>query len=1122
MGTVPSENPIRGVTRIASGADTHYLTSARGRRLAGEMVQNVSVHPAGGAESYPLSPLQQGMLFHRLEARSPGVDLEQCICELHEEIDVARFDRAWREVVARHAILRTSFVWNASSEPRQVIVPAAQVRLSFQHMEFGSEREARHGLEAYLADDRRAGFASLEAPLLRIALLRGGPRRHWWVATFHHLLLDGRALVVLFKEAHEIHDALVAGRTIDLPPPRPYRAYIDWLQTLYPARAETFWREQLAGLSAPTLLPIARRETPALDDVAARGELAFRLSAAKTAELRAAAKQHDVTLNTLVQAAWALVLSRYTGEDEVVFGAVRACRHIPVEGAASMVGLFINTVPVRVGVPSAAPLATWLRTLRETWVALRDYEHTPLMQVQQWSGIAPGQPLFETLLNFQDPSWDTALRELGGNWAAREFDIRSQPNYPLAVDAYGGAAVIVKMLYDRRRFDDEAIARLLCHYRVVLEAFAGPAATVGELPMLTAREERQVLHEWQGETLPSSDTPVHTLVEEHARRTPAAPAVADGREAWTYAELDRRAGALAARLRELGVQRETIVAVCLERSAEMIAAWLGILKAGGAFLPIDPQYPAERIRFMLEDSGAPVVIRDGLQAERVGNARPPLAAGVRPASDLAYVIYTSGSTGQPKGVQVEQRALLNLVAWHQHAFRVTAADRATQLASPAFDASVWEVWPYLAAGASVHIPDEDTRISPAALWRWLAAQRITISFLPTPLAEAMMDEPWPEGLALRALLTGGDKLKRRPPANFPCALINNYGPTENAVVSTSGVVAAVAAPAGAPSIGRPIANTRCLILDRALRPVPVGVTGELFVGGASLARGYLDRPQLTAERFPPLPAGLECHPLDDKLPAFPGKGRIDCHLMDDNRVYRTGDLARWTAEGEIEFIGRLDHQVKIRGHRIELGEIEGVLQSHPAVREALVVARADERAGAQLVAYALAECHPLGDNLAAQVVEHLRGKLPAYMVPSALVFLESWPLTPNGKIDRAALPAPRATPNDAAIDTAAPHTPTELAVARIWAEILGRTSVGRHENFFDLGGHSLLAAQVVSRLNQSLQAALTVRAVFDQPTVAGLAREVDARRRAAPLDSARPLIARVKRRAVETEVLQPN
>ncbi|MDO8544837.1 MAG: amino acid adenylation domain-containing protein [Opitutaceae bacterium] len=1111
----------------------------------GEMVQEKIVLPGGGADCYPLSPLQQGMLYHRLDAGSTAVDLEQITCELHESIDPEKFRQAWAQVSARHEILRTGFLLENGAEPRQVVQAPEETPLEFRYEEFGGERELRVALEDFLAADRRRGFPTLTEPLIRIALFRGGPACFWFVTTFHHLLLDGRALVVMFREALDLHDALVGGRRLDLPAPAPYRRYIDWLQTLDWSRAESFWRGYLKGVTAPTMLPIARPTAAVMDDVAARGELAFRLRAAVTTQLRIAATQHNVTLNTMVQAAWAIVLSRYTAETDVVFGAVRACRHIPVDGAAAIVGLFINTVPVRVRVNPDAPLGPWLRELREQWVAFRDHEHTPLMKAQQWSEVAPGRALFETLFNYQEPSWDTALRMLGGKWERRNFDIISQPNYPLAVDAYGGEHITIKMLYDRRRFADDAIGRLLGHYRVTLEALAGaPERTVGELPLLTAAEQEQLFVAWNRTAMEyPRNVCVHTFVEQYAAASADRVAVSDTSTTLTYGELNRRAGVLAARLKTHRVGRGSIVAVCLERSTELIVAWLGVLKAGAAFCPLDPTYPAERLAFMLEDSGAPVVVTqrhlvrqvpthaavticiDGEESggPAVGGARDAGAnrGRERPNADrLAYVIYTSGSTGQPKGVPITHRALMNLVTWHQRTFGVTPDDRATQVASPAFDAAVWEIWPYLATGASVHIPDEDTRISLAALWRWMAEKKITIAFLPTPLVEAAMNEPWPQGMALRTLLTGGDKLKRRPPADFPCRLINNYGPTESTVVATSGPADGQPGGGITPTIGRPIANTRVFVLDRLLRPVPAGVPGELFITGESLSGGYLRRPELTAEKFISLPPSAD-------LP------RPVCHLLDDKRgetrVYRTGDLVRWTTAGELEFLGRLDGQVKIRGCRIELGEIEAVLNRHPGIREGLVLVRPDERQQPQLVAYVVPATPPATGHVArdigiqeVELMTFLRGKLPSYMVPAALVFLESWPLTPNGKIDRNSLPAPAVRRTDAAGAAAVPASPTEQTVARVWADILGRSSIGRHDNFFDLGGHSLLAAQVVSRLNQALETTLSVRAIFDQPTVAGLARELEMRRQQ-PAAAPRITSNRLKRRTARTEeILQPN
>ncbi len=1088
------------------------------------MVRETKLSPEGEVDSYPLSPMQQGMLFHRLQGSAAGVDVEQVICELREPLQAARFEEAWREVIERHTALRTGFEGENGEEPRQVVFPMARVRLDFFHVEFSNEIEARLGLEEYLMADRRAGFADLSPSLVRVALLRGSREHFWFVATYHHLALDARSMTIMFREVLEIHDALVRGAVAELPAPRPYRAYIDWLQTFDLGRAETFWRAQLRGFAHPTPLPLAHSASAnasagALD---AAGELAFRLSAEQTTQLRGVAEKHGVTLNTVTQAAWAVVLSRHAGENDVVFGAVRACRKIPVEGADGIVGLFINTVPLRVSAEDSLAIGPWLQRLRSCWVALRDHEHTPLMKIQQWSEVAAGQPLFETIFSYQEPSWDAALNALGGPWVKRRFDIRAQPNSPLALEVLGGSALTVKFIYDRARYLDDAVARVLGHYRVVLEALAADAcATVGELPLLTACEQHQILTTWNRTALEyPRETCVHTCVETCAAAAPERIAVTDAANALTFGELNARANRLARRLRTHGVGPDQLVAVCMDRSTEMIVAWLGTLKAGGAFVPLDPAYPKERIAFQLADCGAHVLLTQA----RLHAALPSIPAGVTvidvtadgsgfetetddnlpsvvESRHLAYVIYTSGSTGQPKGVEIEHRALMNLVAWHQKLYRVTAADRATHLASPAFDASVWEIWPYLAAGASVHIPDDETRLSPAQLWRWMADKKISLSFMPTPLAEAAMNERWPDDMALRALLTGGDTLKRRPPENFPCALINHYGPTESTVVATCAVVDQHRLEGVAPPIGAPIANTQAYVLDRALRPVPVGVAGELFIGGESLARGYLGRPELTAERF-----------VSVRLP----------HEQRERRLYRTGDLVRWTPRGELEFLGRLDGQVKVRGCRIELGEIEATIHAHPLARESIVLARPDERGQMQLVAYVLVSVDTPVDA-ESTLSEFLRGKLPAFMIPSAIVLLHAWPLTANGKVDRRALPAPEVRSSESRGPYAAPRTPVELTIAKVWADVLGAATVGLGDNFFDLGGHSLLAAQVVTRLNRMLPGAVSVRALFDQPNLAAFAREVERRIENDP--AGRTEVHRVKRRSVaraEMELVQPN
>ncbi|HYO16010.1 MAG TPA: amino acid adenylation domain-containing protein, partial [Thermoanaerobaculia bacterium] len=538
---------------------------------------------------------------------------------------------------------------------------------------------------------------------------------------------------------------------------------------------------------------------------------------------------------------------------------------------------------------------------------------------------------------------------------------------------------------------------------------------------------------------------------------------------------------LANRLRVLGVGPETVVAICVERSPEAALAALAVLEAGGAYLPLDPAYPAERLRFMLEDSGAAaVLVRPDLRRALPETAVPVLDVnfqagdGDRPGETgdpddpdrLAYVIYTSGSTGRPKGVEIPHRGLSNLIAWHRRIYGVTPEDRATLLAGPAFDASVWELWPYLAAGASVRVPDAETRSDPARLLAWMAAEGITLAFLPTPLAEALVEiaeRGVPPGLKLRALLTGGDRLRRAPGRDLPFLLVNHYGPTEVSVVTTAGVVPAGRSRtlSGAPPIGHPIAGVRVHLLDSSLRRVPQGVPGELCIGGAGLARGYRGRPELTAEKLIP-----------DSQGAAPG-----------TRLYRTGDLARWLPDGGLEFLGRLDHQVKVRGFRIELGEVEAVLGEHAGVREAVVVARGEgEERG--LVAYVVAED-------AVDLRSWLGERLPAYMVPAAFVSLSALPLTPNGKVDLRARPEPEWGEGAGDKGNAAPPTPLEELLAGIWSAVLGVGEVGTRDNFFKLGGHSLLATRVLSRVRDSVGAEVPLAALFEAPTVAGLARSIE-------------------------------
>ncbi len=579
-----------------------------------------------------------------------------------------------------------------------------------------------------------------------------------------------------------------------------------------------------------------------------------------------------------------------------------------------------------------------------------------------------------------------------------------------------------------------------------------------------------------------SNARVPICVAAKAAKWPDAIALTAGSRVLNYGELDCQANRIAHYLRSLGVGPGILVGLCLPRSVEMVAAALGIWKAGGAFVPMDPAYPPARLKFMLDDAQAPVLITDASVGERLpaGNHRlvylgsPQFAkqpdyaprVAILP-NDLAYVVYTSGSTGEPKGVEITHAGLANLVAWHCQAFSVTSGDRASHLAGLGFDAAVWELWPYLATGASVHMVDEVTRNSAELLRDWLLTRKITISFVPTPLAARLLTLEWPSQMPLRTLLTGGDTLHRYPPANLPFALVNNYGPTECTVVATSGIVPPDASSNELPAIGRPIANTRLYLLDEHLELAPHGTAGEIYLGGPGLARGYHNHPELTLEKFIPDPFSAE----------------------PNARLYKTGDLGRLLPDGRIVFLGRIDDQIKIRGYRIEPNEIIRALDLHPYVRHSFVIAREDTPGDKRLVAYVVLERGATATHSALR--DFLRGGLPEYMLPAAFVRLEAFPMTSHGKIDRAALPPPDST-NTLPDEVSESHrTETEKRIVEILTTLLGRDQIGPDDNFFLLGGHSLLGAQLIARLGEAFGVGISLRSLFDAPTVASLCAQVE-------------------------------
>jgi amino acid adenylation domain-containing protein len=1040
-------------------------------KLAPEEIARIVDAVPGGAPNiqdiYPLAPLQEGILFHHLTAREGDPYQQRFLLAFDTRSGLESYLEALQAVIDRHDILRTAVLWEGVPEPVQVVWREAlltieEVSLNAAAGDIAEQLYARF-------DPRRYRLDVSQAPLLRALIAEDTANSRWvMVLMVHHLAVDHVTLGILQQEIR----VRLQGSTDTLPAPLPFRNFVAQARLgVKPEEHEAYFKKLLGDVEEPTA-PFG------LTDVQGEGsgitEARCAVDPQLARRLRERARALGVSAASLCHLAYAQVLARTAGRDDVVFGTVLFGRMQGGEGAERVLGLFINTLPVRIRVGEAGVEET-VRSTHAQLAELLRHEHASLALAQRASRVAAPAPLFSSLLNYRHITAGTRISAEARRLWEGVLYLRGEErtNYPLVVSVEDRGEGLGLTAQARSPIDPKRI----CTYmhtaleQLIVALETSPAARPHSLEVLPESERRQLLIEWN---VTQADYPaarcVHEWVEEQARAHPEALAVQYGAAALSYRDLDERAQVLAARLRERGVGEGALVAVYLERSVEMVVALLSVWKAGAAYVPIDPQYPPERVRFMLEDTGAAVVVTQGslagglpatgavvisLEADGVLRApkrgRRAKRASVSPQS-LAYVIYTSGSTGQPKGVQITHASLCNLIHWHQRAYEVNPADRATQIAGPAFDASVWELWPYLTAGASVHLPDEATRLDAGALVRWLVEQRITVSFLPTPLAEAALREHWPKDTALRVLLTGGDRLNQRPGQALPFRLVNHYGPTENTVVSTCAEVEL--AIRGAPPIGRPLPNTRAYVVDAHLKPVPVGVPGELLVGGVQLAAGYWKRPELTEEKFVP-------------DPFHPGE-----------RLYRTGDLVRYLADGNIEFLGRVDTQVKVRGFRIELGEIEAALSEHAGVRETVVLAREDIPGDKRLVAYVV------GEASATELKEHLAARLPSYMLPAAFVTLDQLPLTPNGKVDRRALPVPEGTGLEA--EYIAPRNATEEKLAQIWAEVLKRERVGVHDNFFELGGHSLLAVTLIERMRRAGLKG-DVRALLTTPTVAGFA-----------------------------------
>nr|AYN44351.1 nonribosomal peptide synthetase [Cloning vector H69C977B_s23] len=1028
------------------------------------------------ADIYELAPMQHGMLFHSLLDPSAAMYVEQLSCEVRGNLPIERWKQAWQHMLERHAILRSAFLWEGLEKPVQVVAAEAEVPWHIEDLRHLSEDEKQRRVSSFLKEDSQRSFDLGVAPLLRCALLRLGEDRYRFVWTYHHLLLDGWCFSIVLREALEFVD----GGAEALPPPaRPYRDYISWLQEQDPARAESFWRETLKGFDQPTPLPFAEHQDskPSAGDV--QPEVIWRVPRELMARLGGFAKNHRLTLNTLIQGAWTLVLARTAGTDDVVFGVTVSGRPAELAGAESIVGLFINTVPLRGRLAAGAPVGPFLSSLQTQQGAIEAYGYSSLADIQLWSDAPHDRPLFESLLVFENFPLDRSTLLERSGFTVSGIESQGRTGFPLALMAIPGEQLELRLMFDEGRFTRDAVEQTMRLLEVALSSLL-TARTIDEIDLLDGATRGKLLEWSQNPRAFELGEPVHELVARVARRSPEATALvgADGRRL-TYRELDEHASRVAWRLRQLGVQREARIGVGIGKSVELIVGMLGVLKAGGAYLPLDLNYPAERLAYLVRDASPAAILNVGVDpipdtaipridvSQVMAGEKAPPGFVPEPVlmENLAYAIYTSGSTGAPKGVLVSHRNMMNLVAWYVEDAQLTAEDRVTQACSTTFDVSVMDIWPTLVTGAALYLVSPELLLSPSELPRWLTERQMTVSFLPTPIAEAALALKWPESSKLRLMITGGDRLHVFPPPDVRFQLMNIYGPAETTVAST----AAIFEPGlqeGLPSIGRPVANDRIYILDRSQRPVAPGILGELYIGGIGVSRGYLNRPELTATRFVPDPFSGE-----------PGA-----------RMYASGDLAHFLPDGNLAFHGRLDRQVQVRGVRVELGEIEATLAEHPGVSAAAVVSEGHQQNGdVRLIAFAAcaAPNPPDADALSA----HLSKKLPDAYLPRRIIVIGELPLTPNGKVDYIKLEAHAKELQDRK-ERVAPRTPHEEILAGIWSAVLGRDQVGVEDDFFALGGHSLKATQVIARAREAFGVELPVRAIFERRTIALLAEAV--------------------------------
>ncbi|MCP5047481.1 MAG: amino acid adenylation domain-containing protein [bacterium] len=1035
-----------------------------------------------------LTPMQEGMLFHYLKDPASPLYFGQLCLDISGQIQTPLFRRAWDVVIENNEMMRTLFRWDKLDSPTQVVLKKHTPDIRFHDLSSPDEALAGAAVREIKIKDMEEAFDLQNVPF-RVTLIKSTQNRRLMIISNHHILYDGWSHGIILGEFFRIYHDLHLGKTVGPTVKTKFREYIRWIGHSRRREGEPFWSDYLNGFGQPVELSVksAPDETITPSD-----HMVSQVDSETRQRLESFARRHQLTFAALLYSAWGLLLQRYNNTRDVIFGTTVSGRNADIKEIENIVGLFINTPPLPVRTYPREKTLTWLQRINQSLEERLSYETDSLVKIKQYSQLKSFQRLFDTIVVIENYPLtpDVRLNEPAGGLVIDSLSSSEMTNYDLTLGIKLFDTMELDFSYNPRLLEKNTLRALSVHFiRLLKEIALNTPEKVDQIEMLPPEEKNRILIEFNDTAAdyPRNKT-IPQLFEEQAEQDPDRVAVVEAGNSnhhLTYRELNAQANGLALHLTGKGVEAGSIVAIMMERSIELIIGMIGILKAGGVYLPIDSGYPEERVRYMLGDSGASILLKSEIRNPKSETNPNDQNTNVQNKnhcsecvvlnfehfnfefvsdfgfriSDLSYVIYTSGTTGKPKGALIRHQGLINMISHHRKVFHEDSSSRFSQSSGVSFDAMAFEVWPCLTVGAVLCIVDAGTRIDPWKLKEWILRYHITLSFQPTLMARRLLEEPWPPArTALKALRTAGDKLTGYLTCPYPFRFYNLYGPTEDTIWTTWTEVRTK--PEGmvkAPPIGKPIANKQVYILGPGSTLQPIGVAGELCIGGDGLAVGYLNQPELTFEKF-----------------------------QLNSTLYKTGDLARWLPDGNIQFIGRVDHQVKIRGFRIELGEIETLLAAHPQVKETAAVATDGETGDKYICAYIVLK---EGELSTEDLHRYLAPTLPEYMIPSYFVFLDEIPLTPNGKTDTHALPRPSLTP---AAGHVPPATETETKLARIWSQLLGfdKEAIGVDDNFFQVGGHSLNASILISKIHKELDVKVPLAHLFESPTIRGLAQRI--------------------------------